>query len=104
MVVRLVVWDVGPDGAQSIRDIKEQDVYLGMPLECTLDRLAIYLAALERVLADVLETPQLETLMPHDILDLSALKLARASSVEDFEKALRAKSRLGKYLLNSKRE
>jgi hypothetical protein len=97
VVVRLVIWD-SSDGNLTIRDIKEQDVFLDMPIECTLDRLGTYLAALEVVLVEVLASKNADYLMPHDLLDLSALELVRAQTTDDFAKALRVKSRLGKYL------
>jgi hypothetical protein len=99
-VVRLIVWDE-IDGKSSIRDVKEQDVYLDLPHDCTFERLVIYLRGMEMAMEDVLASPQVETLMPHDLLDWSALKLRKAETAEDFDKALRLKSRLGKYLLPS---
>lgn len=36
--------------------------------------------------------------MPDDVITFGGLPLATANSVEDFVKALRAKSRLGKHL------
>ena len=98
VVVRLIVWEPSTDDKLSIRDVKEQDVFLDMPIECTLARLGIYLAALQTVLADVLASKHVELLMPHELLDFSALKLVRAQTADDFAKALRMKSRLGTYL------
>jgi hypothetical protein len=40
----------------------------------------------------------LETLMPVDLVHTDVLTLARAHNREDFARALRAKSRLGKLL------
>ncbi len=101
MVTRLVVWDVGPDGTQSIRDVKEQEIYLALPADCSFERLVTYLRGMDMAMQDVLDSKELETLMPHDLVDWSALKLAKAETAEDFDKALRMKSRLGKYLLPS---
>lgn len=98
VVVRLIIWEPAGEDKLSIRDVKEQDVFLDMPIECTLARLDIYLRALQAVLADVLASKQVEYLMPHDVVDFSALKLVRAQTADDFAKALRVKSRLGKYL------
>jgi hypothetical protein len=56
---------------------------------------------MDMAMQDVLASPEVDTLMPHDLLDWSALELQKAETVEDFDKALRMKSRLGKYLLPS---
>jgi hypothetical protein len=100
IVVRLIVWDHNND-MLSIRDVKEQSCYLDLPDDCTFERLVTYLRGMDMAMQDVLASPQVETLMPHDLLDWSALDLARAETVEDFDKALRMKSRLGKFLLPS---
>jgi hypothetical protein len=100
VVVRLIVWDE-IDGRSSIRDVKEQDCFVKLPADCTFDRLVTYLRGMDMAMQDVLASPKIETLMPHDLLDWSALALAKAETVEDFDKALRMKSRLGKYLLPS---
>jgi hypothetical protein len=99
-VVRLIIWE-DANGTLSIRDVKEQDIYVDLPEDCTFERLVMYLRGMEMAMQDVLASPQIETLMPHDLLDWSALKLRKAETVEDFDKALRMKSRLGKYLLPS---
>ncbi len=100
MVVRLVVWDE-IDGRRSIRDIKEQDCFIKLPEDCTFERLVTYLRGMDMAMQDVLAGPQVETSMPHDLLDWSALALRKAETAEDFDKALRLKSRLGKFLLPS---
>ena len=100
VVVRLIVWDE-IDGRSSIRDVKEQDCFVKLPANCTFDRLVTYLRGMDMAMQDVLASPKVETLMPHDLLDWSALALAKAETAEDFDKALRMKSRLGKYLLPS---
>ena len=99
-VVRLFIWE-DANGTLSIRDIKEQDLYVDLPDDCTFERLVMYLRGMEMAMQDVLASPQIETLMPHDLVDWSALKLRKAETAEDFDKALRMKSRLGKYLLPS---
>jgi hypothetical protein len=100
IVIRLICWDEA-NGTRSIRDIKEQDIYVDLPEDCTFERLVTYLRGMEMAMQDVLASPQIETLMPHDLVDWSALELRKAETVEDFDKALRMKSRLGKYLLPS---
>jgi hypothetical protein len=100
MIARLVIWDE-IDGQRSIRDIKEQDCFIKLPDDCSFERLVTYLRGMEMALLDALDSPEVRTLMPHDLLDWSALALRKAETVEDFDKALRMKSRLGKFLVAS---
>src|SRR5262245_14911824 len=76
-VFRLIVWDVNPDtGTKAIRDVKEQQVYLGVP-DLSVRTLARYnelIHALVNVLSRVLAHPQIETLMPHDLLNFTPLR------------------------------
>jgi hypothetical protein len=99
LVVRLMTWEDN-NGKRAIRDIKEQDCLVELPEDCTFERLVTYFRGMDMAMQDVLTTPRLEILMPHDLLDWSALELRKAETVEDFDKALRMKSRLGKYLLH----
>lgn len=97
-VVRLIVWEER-DGLRSIRDIKEQQLYLGWPvLYDDAERVANYFAAFAEVFAEIARPEIVERLMPHDLLITDALKLKRARSRDDFVAALRARSRLGRYL------
>lgn len=100
VVVRLICW-ADDHGTLSICDVKEQDIFLDLPEDCTFERLVMYMRGMDMAMHDALASPEIETLMPHDLLDWSALKLQKAETVEDFDKALRMKSRLGKYLLPS---
>lgn len=100
MVVRLIVWDE-VDGTRSIRDVKEQDCFIKLPGDCTFERLVTYLRGMDMAMQDVLASPRMESLMPHELLDWSALALRKAATAEDFDKALRLKSRLGRFLLPS---
>lgn len=97
LVMRLLGWDVTETGQRSIRDIKEQEIDGRAIAGTSLDRLVNYLEALKLVMLDRKPTEP-ETLMPDDVITFSGLSLATANSVEDFVKALRAKSRLGKHL------
>ena len=96
-VVRLIVWETR-DGTESIRDIKEQELYMGWPVFYDdEERIEAFFAALGGVIAEIgLEA--VECLMPHDLMRTDVLKLKRARTREDFDAALRAKSRLGKFL------
>jgi hypothetical protein len=98
VVMRLITWE-DDNGKRAIRNIKEQDCDL--PEDCTFERLVTYMRGMDMAMQDVLMTPRLEILMPRDLLDWSALELRKAETAEDFDKALRLKSRLGKYLLPS---
>lgn len=96
-VIRLIIWDQR-DGLLSIRDVKEQQVFMGWPvLFEDGERVAAFFAALGEVIAEI-PLEEVETLMPHDLMCADALKLKRATTREDFAAALRAKSRLGQFL------
>jgi hypothetical protein len=97
VVIRLVVWEIDETGTRSIRDIKEQEVWFD-PRGSSLERLQQYMKALVHVLARALTHSEMETLMPHDLLDTSPLLLAKAQTDVQFVRALEQKSRLGKYL------
>lgn len=99
--IRLIVWDTDlQTGAQSIRDIKEQELDMGWPvLYDDEDRVAAFFAAFDKLLRLMVERGvDFDPLMPSDLVHADALALARARSVDDFEAALRAKSRLGALL------
>jgi hypothetical protein len=103
VVVRLVVFDEGDDGPV-IRDIKEQQLYCGPAVlyeETT--RVDEMLYAQQEVLGELLRgmtssDDVVDALMPHDLLFTDVMTLVRARTREDFARALRAKSRLGRYL------
>jgi hypothetical protein len=102
VVLRLVVWDQQPDGALSIRDVKEQQIYVDAPKDTTFERFVEFMRGYDKVLSEVLAaTKDAEYLMPHDLVSFAALRLKTANTAEEFEQALRMKSRLGKYLLVS---
>jgi hypothetical protein len=100
VVVRLIVLEEH-EGQIRVRDVKEQEVYAGHPtLYDDTSRVDEMLYAQQDVLGEVLRssTLALDTLMPHELLFTNVLSLVRARSREDFARALRAKSRLGRYL------
>lgn len=97
LVVRLIIWDRGPDGALMIRDVKEQQVWFDTA-GSSASRIATYVEAFKYVASRALARPEVETLMPHDLLISNVLKLEKPQTVEQFVKALSVKSRLGKYL------
>jgi len=93
--LRIVWWD----GLGLIEDIVEQDVWTHIPDDATDRDVAAFWAAWEDVVRDVLlAKPRI--LLVSDLFpagNKSVWKLKGRSQVE-FEKALRAKSRLGRWL------
>lgn len=103
VVVRLIVFDEGPEGLV-IRDIKEQQIYCG-PLALYEDTMRVdeMLYAQQEVLGEVLRGPvePFDALMPHDLCCFGVMSLVRSRTREEFARALRVKSRLGRYLPRS---
>jgi hypothetical protein len=99
LTIRLIVSDLGEGGALTIRDIKEQDVFFPDVEDA---RAIAFFEGWARVAARVLaECSKVDWLMPHDALPTDALKLVRAKTADDFEQALKAKSRLGRLLTSA---
>ena len=100
VVVRLIVFDQHEDGLM-IRDIKEQQLYCGpAALYRDTTRVDEMLYAQQAVLGELLRGPVegVEAMMPCDLLVMDVMNLVRARTREDFARALRVKSRLGRYL------
>lgn len=103
VVVRLVVFDEGPSGLE-VRDIKEQQIYCGpVALYEDTTRVDEMLYAQQQVLGEALRGPveAFEALMPHELCFFGVMSLARARTREDFARALRVKSRLGRFLVRA---
>src|SRR5687767_7850277 len=99
LTLRLVVWDERPDGTMSIEDIKEQELHC-VTYGSDRARIDTFLKAYDHVVGLVF-THSRETvkmLMPHDLFSMTALKLAKTRTKEEFEEALAKKSRLGRFL------
>jgi hypothetical protein len=84
-----------------VRDIKEQELHFSSkqdaePKERVEALVRAWAAVLGQVLADIGDDA--DTLMPHDLAPGDAIRLARSRSREQFEQALRAKGRLGRFL------
>jgi hypothetical protein len=99
--VRLVVWDE-VDGNRSIRDIKEQELFLfdpALPEGDTpiLEFVRGWSEALREVFANA-SLKDVEWLMPHDLGPGDAVMLRRATTAADYRAAMLKKSRLGKFL------
>jgi hypothetical protein len=97
VTLQLIAYDAG-----NITDIKEQEIQLGfVELTDPKERFFAFIEAWGAVLDDVftmLPRKHLDYLMPHDLFPRGVLKLAKAKTKEDFDKALRVKSRLGGLL------
>jgi len=103
LTIRLVVWD-GPEEALQIRDVKEQQVWVGGLADVDPERLTQAVTgwrmALEQLFAQS-DTGWLECLMPSDLVPRFAelVALRRPRSADDFAEALLAsKQRLGRFL------
>jgi hypothetical protein len=104
VVMRVIRWDQHPEtGVQSIRDVIEQEVGFSVKsLDLAgIGRLREYIAALVKVIEKALLNPESADAYPHDLMDFSALKLAKANTEAEFIAALSVPSRLGKYLPTS---
>lgn len=89
--IRLVIYENG-----SVRDIKEQDVFVGA-LDPSQERLGAFIEGFRAAFAK-LDIARLDTAMPHDLVHFDVLGQKRASTAADFEKALLTKKRLGPYV------
>jgi len=86
---------------RTIRDVKEQQVaFIGADVD-DHQRLEAFLTGWTRAVQRVMEVggrAHVEVLMPHDLLCPEILKLKKAKTAEDFEKAALMPSRLGRGL------
>lgn len=103
-VFRLVYWEHDEaTGAQSIIDMREQEV-LFVPENCrdSRERVAAFCRAWAAVVGEAMTAmggyENIRHLMPYDLMHPAVLKLARAETEADFQKALRVKSRFGGVL------
>lgn len=102
--LRLLVWERGEDGALQIRDVKEQELFVG-DVEILADpRLEACVRGSNLALEQLFAQEQLEWVevcMPSDLLHAyeGLLRLKRPRSAEDFAEALLAsKQRLGRFV------
>jgi hypothetical protein len=106
-VFRLVHWELDEAGGQSITDVKEQEV-LFVPESCrdSRERVAAFCRAWAAVVGEAIRAmgghDRTGSIMPHELMHPAVLKLARAETEEDFQKALRVKSRFGGILAQAK--
>lgn len=101
--IRLLSWDKDPaTGDVLIRDIKEQEVDMGWPVFYeNAERIAAFFTALAAIITEI-AGPEVDSLMPADLMRTDVLGLRRATTVADFDAALRAKSRLGSLLARAR--
>jgi hypothetical protein len=104
LTFRLVVWEEPWDADTDVRtvsNIKEQQVFC-FPLDSYIQsRVQAYLTAWAKVMREVLATDQAYIHMPADFFNFKGkhpLLLKKAWTIDDFEKALRTKGRLGGLL------
>lgn len=97
---RLIFWEVTRYG-RTISNIKEQE-HRWWPRGTPARKLNLIRSALQQVLGE-LRSNEVEALMPADLARYvqQLLKLKTAHTVDDYAKALRAKSRLGRLLEKS---
>ncbi len=104
-VIRLIVWD--DDGeSRSVRDVREQHVVLvPAALRDEPERVRTFVGAWAALMPEVLERlgDEAQLMMPHELVDFSALKLARAETADDFRRALLAKGRYGRFFAAPRR-
>lgn len=104
VTIRLVVWERGADGALAIRDVKEQEVFVGEAEDLDDPRMAACVAGTNLALEQLFNQDDLswvDSCMPADLLPPYAalLRLKRPRGAEDFAEALLAsKQRLGRFL------
>ncbi|HEY0137294.1 MAG TPA: hypothetical protein VGB85_24595 [Nannocystis sp.] len=104
LTIRLLVWERLPDGERQIRDIKEQQVWVGGLEDVDPERLTQAVHGWAMALAQLFaqdDVTWMETLMPADLMPnlASLVALRRPRSAEDFAEAmLSSKQRLGRWL------
>ena len=102
VVFRLVVYELNDDGEiDRIRDIKEQQIFVvGAEHRDEPGRVRAFVEAWASIMPEVLGRlgDEVDTLMPHDLVNFSPLALARATTSDDFRRALLVKSRYGRLL------
>jgi hypothetical protein len=95
VTIRIIQWSPG----NVIEDVKEQELYCAT-FGADRARIETFLDAYDYVLGRVFTyaAPLVASLMPHELFDMTALKLDKVRRKDQFEKALAKKSRLGRFL------
>ncbi len=100
--VRSILWEERDGGELSIRDVKEQECFLGDADDFDDEaRNAAAAAAFDVVFAEVslaLSDDDRDASMPADFVPRDLLSLGNCETRQQFEKALRTKKRLGRFL------
>lgn len=102
VTVRLIVYEE-QNGQRSIRDIKEQELFLFDPAMLEgdtpiLEFIRGWSEALREVFAKAKDPKKLEWLMPHDLAPGDAIRLRKANTAAEYREAILKKGRLGKFL------
>jgi hypothetical protein len=101
-IFHLVVYEQGEGGGRyNIVSIKEQPVFVvGAEHRDEPERVRAFIEAWVSIMPEVLGRigDEAETIIPSDLVDFSPLALARATTCDDFQRALRAKGRYGRLL------
>ena len=104
---QLLRWKRKSNAEREIEDVKEQIIPIQLPEAIPLERLQSFFEAWQIVLKEAFTALEnkggaaLDWLMPYDLFNyriFDAIKLKRAQTTEDFAHALRAKTRLGRWL------
>jgi hypothetical protein len=96
-LIQLFLWEQQGD-EWSIRDVKEQQLFLGWPaLYDDRTRVTEFLEAMRSVIG-MMDPESVRMAMPHELVLAEVLKLKKAETRDDFKEALLAQSRLGKYV------
>ncbi|MBK8259997.1 MAG: hypothetical protein IPK80_01510 [Nannocystis sp.] len=107
LTVRLLIWEL-TGGTRTIRDIKEQEIHIGLAEHLSDPRLPACVAGWVQAIRQIFDQqdPRLEALldatMPEDLLPTFAdlLALRRPQTPQDFADALlTSKKRLARYLI-----
>jgi hypothetical protein len=104
---QLLRWKRKNNAEMEIEDIKEQIIPIQLPEALPLERLQSFFEAWQIVLKEAFTALEkkggeaLDGLMPYDLFNyriFDVIQLKRAHTTEDFAHALRAKTRLGRWL------
>jgi hypothetical protein len=98
LTMRLICWEQAGE-VTTIRDIKEQQLYVPAALLADAARFDAFARALASVLSRVCQrSDRIDVMLPSDLIRFDALKLKRPQTEDQFVDALVVPSRLGRLL------